>query len=156
MAITWSETIDIQAPIEQVWDLFSLENQPKIMPGVIATKPLEIKEGGIGSTYLQTYREGKKTMEYVVEDLDHHESPDMKYNQSGFTLAKMFSIKVAYLLEKLDDVSTRFTYSGSNEGINWLGKLMLKVMPKSQNQKVVLGFVDRVKNMAEGTEAVHE
>ncbi|HFU1089940.1 TPA: SRPBCC family protein [Streptococcus suis] len=147
--LEWKESILLDADIDKVWALFELENLPKIMPDVVSTIPIEIKEGVVGSTYKQVYREGKRTMEYVVTDLVHEERENYKYNRSGFSLVNLFEIEVAYELEAVDGKQTRFTYSGQNRGKNILGKALLLLTPKSQNQKVVDEFMARVKRVAE-------
>ncbi|HFI0423605.1 TPA: SRPBCC family protein [Streptococcus suis] len=147
--LEWKESILLDADIDKVWALFELENLPKIMPDVVSTIPIEIKEGVVGSTYKQVYREGKRTMEYVVTDLAHEDREDYKYNRSGFSLANLFEIEVAYELQAVDGKQTRFTYSGQNRGKNILGKALLLLTPKSQNQKVVDEFMARVKRVAE-------
>ncbi|HEM2826607.1 SRPBCC family protein [Streptococcus suis] len=147
--LEWKESILLDADIDKVWALFELENLPKIMPDVVSTIPIEIKEGVVGSSYKQVYREGKRNMEYVVTDLAHEDREDYKYNRSGFSLVNLFEIEVAYELQAIDGNQTRFTYSGQNRGKNILGKALLLLTPKSQNQNVVDEFMVRVKRVAE-------
>lgn len=142
--LTWKETMIIPVNIETVWKLFDIDQMQRIMPQVIDMKVLDKKPGIVGSTYEQTYKEGKRIMKYVVTDLEHEDKPDRKHNRSGFHLANMFAIEADYVLERINDNETRFTYSGQNEGINFLGKVMLKLMPKKQNDKVIQPFMDRV------------
>ena len=64
--LTWNKKIIINAPIETIWKLFDLRSIPeRIMPNIVENKPLNIKEGVVGSTYEQTYREGKRTQTYI-------------------------------------------------------------------------------------------
>ena len=65
----WTKEIEIDAPIEQVWKFFdgSLENMQKIMPQVVDNTPIKITDEMVGSVYLQKYKEGKRVMEYEVE-----------------------------------------------------------------------------------------
>ncbi|KQL36920.1 SRPBCC family protein [Psychrobacillus sp. FJAT-21963] len=146
--LTWNREIIIPAPIETVWNLFQLENIQRIMPNIVEHKPLEIKEGVVGSTYEQTYREGKRTETYIVTDLEHENTDQRKHNKIEFTLAKTFKIQAAYTLIKLDEQSTRFIYTGQNEGINLMGKVFIKLGPKKSNDKVVDGFVELVRTEA--------
>ncbi|UTH11939.1 SRPBCC family protein [Macrococcoides canis] len=142
--LTWKETIIIPANIETIWHLFDIDQMQRIMPQVIDMRVIDKKPGVVGSTYEQTYKEGKRIMKYIVTDLEHEDTPSRKHNRSGFKLANMFAIEADYVLERINDHETRFTYSGQNEGINLLGKIMLKVMPKKQNDKVVQSFMERV------------
>jgi len=143
--LTWKEEMIIPVNIEKVWSLFDLENIQRIMPQVVEMKVLEKKPGVVGSTYEQSYKEGNKVMKYIVTDLEHEDTPTRKHNKSGFQLAKMFDIEADYVLEMISENETRFIYSGSNKGVNFAGKAMLKLMPKKQNQKVVDDFMQRVK-----------
>ncbi|ARQ06112.1 SRPBCC family protein [Macrococcoides canis] len=142
--LTWKETIIIPANIETIWQLFDIDQMQRIMPQVIDMRVIDKKPGVVGSTYEQTYKEGKRIMKYIVTDLEHEDTPSRKHNRSGFKLANMFAIEADYVLERINDHETCFTYSGQNEGINLLGKIMLKVMPKKQNDKVVQSFMERV------------
>ncbi|QIH77491.1 SRPBCC family protein [Macrococcoides canis] len=142
--LTWKETMIIPANIETIWHLFDINQMQRIMPQVIDMRVIDKKPGVVGSTYEQTYKEGKRIMKYIVTDLEHEGTPSRKHNRSGFKLANMFTIEADYVLERINDHETRFTYSSQNEGINLLGKIMLKVMPKKQNDKVVQSFMERV------------
>ncbi|QCT74070.1 SRPBCC family protein [Macrococcoides canis] len=142
--LTWKETMIIPANIETIWHLFDIDQMQRIMPQVIDMRVIDKKPGVVGSTYEQTYKEGKRIMKYIVTDLEHEDTPSRKHNRSGFKLANMFAIEADYVLERINDHETLFTYSGQNEGINLLGKIMLKVMPKKQNDKVVQSFMERV------------
>ncbi|QIH75120.1 hypothetical protein GTN31_02005 [Macrococcoides canis] len=142
--LTWKETMIIPANIETIWHLFDIDQMQRIMPQVIDVRVIDKKPGVVGSTYEQTYKEGKRIMKYIVTDLEHEDTPSRKHNRSGFKLANMFAIEADYVLERINDHETLFTYSGQNEGINLLGKIMLKVMPKKQNDKVVQSFMERV------------
>lgn len=146
--LTWNKEIIIPAPIETVWNLFQLENIQRIMPNIVEHKPLEIKEGVVGSTYEQTYREGKRTETYIVTDIEHENTDQKKHNKIEFTLAKAFKIQAAYTLIKVDEQSTKFIYTGQNEGLNLMGKAFIKLGPKKSNNKVVDDFVELVRTEA--------
>lgn len=143
----WTKEIEIDAPIEQVWKYLdgSLENMQKIMPQVVSNEPVTIKEGMVGSVYLQKYREGKRVMEYEVETLDYLDSPNEKKMKVGFTLDGMFEITAGYELVKIDNGKTKFIYTTTNKPLKWFVKLFLLFA----NDKVVIDFVQRVKSVAE-------
>ncbi|MCM3710155.1 SRPBCC family protein [Sporosarcina luteola] len=146
----WTKEIVINAPIDHVWKYLdgSLENMQKIMPQVVSNEPVTVTEGMVGSIYLQKYKEGKRVMEYEVETLDYLDTPNEKKMKVGFTLGGMFEITAGYELVKLDDDKTRFIYTTSNRPLKWFVKLLLLF----GNDKVVVDFVERVKNVAENEE----
>lgn len=148
MMIKWYEEKTIPVNIETIWTLFELENIQRIMPNVIENKVLEKKEGVVGSKYQQKYKEGKRVETYIVEDLEYENTPDKKHNKIGFTLAKAFDIQAAFTLIKLDESETKFIYQGENKGLNFLGKVLLKLGGEKNNNKVVMDFMELVEKEA--------
>lgn len=146
--MTWNEEMVIEANIEVIWNLFQLENIQRIMPQIIENEVIEMKEGIVGSRYRQKYQEGKRVETYIVEDLAHEATLERKHNTSGFVLAKAFKIETSFTLEKIDEKSTRFIYSGTNQGINFLGKILMKLSSSKNNDKVVADFMKRVETEA--------
>jgi hypothetical protein len=146
--IKWHEEKIIPVNIETIWTLFELENIQRIMPNVIENKVLERKEGVVGTTYQQKYKEGKRVETYIVEDLEYENTPDKKHNKIGFTLAKSFEVQAAFTLIKLNENETKFIYQGENKGINFLGKVLLKMGGEKNNHKVVMDFMDLVEKEA--------
>lgn len=146
--IKWYEERIIPVNIETIWTLFELENIQRIMPNVIENKVIERKEGVVGSKYQQKYKEGKRVETYIVEDLEYENTPEKKHNKSGFTLAKAFEIEVEFTLIKVGEQETRFIYQGQNTGINFLGKVLLKLGGEKNNNKVVADFMDLVEKEA--------
>lgn len=143
----WTKNIEINAPMEQVWQLLngSLENMQKIMPQVVEHKPIKITEDGVGSVYRQKYKEGKRIEEYDVETLEYTSTPDTKKLKVGFTLANMFEITAFYELSSMNEDKTNFTYTVTNRPLKWFVKLFLLFA----NEKVVVSFLERVKKVAE-------
>ncbi|MFJ5769586.1 SRPBCC family protein [Psychrobacillus sp. NPDC093180] len=146
--LTWHKETTIQAPIETIWNLFDLDNIQRIMPNIVEHKPLEIKEGVVGSTYQQTYREGKRTETYIVTDIEYENTTHKKHNKIEFTLAKLFKIQAGFTLIQIDEQTTRFIYTGQNEGINFIGRILSKMGSQKQNEKVVNDFVELVRTEA--------
>lgn len=146
--ITWHEERIIPVNIEKVWHLFELENIQRIMPNVVENKVIEQKEGVVGSTYQQKYKEGKRIETYIVEDLEYENTPEKKHNKIGFTLAKAFEIEAAFTLHKIDENQTKFIYQGENKGLNFLGKVLLKLGGEKNNNKVVTDFMNLVESEA--------
>ncbi|MCM3719426.1 SRPBCC family protein [Fictibacillus phosphorivorans] len=142
--VTWNEERVISAHIEKVWDLFSDENMQRIMPNVVEHTPIELKEGIVGSKHRQSYKEGKRVETYIVETLGYENTESKKHLRIGFTLGKAFEIEAAYTFIKLDETRTRFIYTGRNKGVNFLGKVMLKLAGEKSNQKIIQDFMDRV------------
>lgn len=146
----WTKEIEIEAPIDQVWKLFdgSLENMHKIMPQVMENKPIKVTEEVVGSVYRQKYKEGKRIMEYNVETLEYLDTPDLKKLRVGFPLANMFEITAFYELKQINNNKTLFKYTVTNRALKWFVKLFLLFA----SDKVVIKFVERVKNVAEAVE----
>lgn len=146
----WTKDIQIEAPINQVWKLFdgSLENMQKIMPQVMENKPIKVTEEVVGSVYRQKYKEGKRIMEYNVETLEYLDTPDLKKLRVGFPLANMFEITAFYELKQINNNKTLFKYTVTNRALKWFVKLFLLFA----SDKVVIKFVERVKNVAEAVE----
>jgi len=144
---TWTKTININAPIENVWKLLdgSLADMQKIMPQVIENKPVKVTEEGVGSIYRQKYKEGKRIETYDVETLEYSNTPDKKILKVGFVLANLFEITAYYELNKTNEIETSFTYSVTNNALKWFVKLFLLFA----SDKVVLQFLERVKTVAE-------
>lgn len=144
---TWTKTININAPIENVWKLLdgSLADMQKIMPQVIENKPIKITEEVVGSVYRQKYKEGKRIEEYDVETMEYTNTPDKKILKVGFTLANLFDITAYYELNKINETETSFTYSVANNPLKWFVKLFLLFA----SDKVVVEFLERVKKVAE-------
>lgn len=143
----WTKAIEINAPIEQVWKLLSgsLDNMQKIIPQVVEHKPIKITEEVVGSVYRQRYREGKRIEEYDVETLEYSNASNKKKLKVGFTLANMFEITAFYELNKINDTKTSFIYTVTNRPLKWFVKLFLLFA----TEKVVVEFLERVKNVAE-------
>jgi hypothetical protein len=146
--IKWHEERVIPVNIELIWNLFELENIQRIMPNVIENKVLERKEGVVGSKYQQKYKEGKRVETYIVEDLEYENTPERKHNKIGFTLAKAFEIEASFTLVKLNEEETNFIYTGQNTGLNFLGKVLLKLGGEKNNNKVVTDFIDLAESEA--------
>lgn len=144
---TWTKTININAPIENVWKLLdgSLSDMQKIMPQVIENKPVKVTEEGVGSIYRQKYKEGKRIETYDVETLEYSNTPDKKILKVGFVLANLFEITAYYELNKINETETSFTYSVTNNALKWFVKLFLLFA----SDKVVVQFLERVKTVAE-------
>ncbi|AUS86653.1 hypothetical protein LBYS11_10035 [Lysinibacillus sp. YS11] len=144
---TWTKTININAPIENVWKLLdgSLADMQKIMPQVIENKPVKVTEEGVGSIYRQKYKEGKRIETYDVETLEYSNTPDKKILKVGFVLANLFEITAYYELNKINETKTSFTYSVTNNALKWFVKLFLLFA----SDKVVVQFLERVKTVAE-------
>ncbi|SOC35945.1 SRPBCC family protein [Ureibacillus acetophenoni] len=144
---TWTKDIVINAPIEKIWQLFdgNLEDMQKIMPQVVANEVIHETEDKVGSIHRQSYREGKRIMEYDVKVLEYENNPEIKKLKITFNLANMFDITAAYELKRLEENKTYFKYTTTNNPLKWFIKIMLKFA----SDKVVIQFVDRVKRVAE-------
>jgi hypothetical protein len=148
----WTKEIDIDAPIEKIWSLFdgTLENTQKIMPQVVSQTPVKVTEEKVGSIYRQQYKEGKRIEEYDVETLVYLDTPDHKKMKVGFNLANYFEITAGYELTKINDHQSRFKYTTTNKPLKAIFKLILWFA----SDKVVVKFVEKVKEVAEEENAL--
>ena len=144
----WTKDIEINAPIDKVWKLLdgNLEDMQKIMPNVVENKLIKETENGVGTVYRQKYREGKRVQEYDVETLEYENAEDYKRLKVGFNLANVVEITTEYELKKLDDTKTYFCYTTTNNPLKWFMKMLVKL---ANSDKVVVQFVERVKQVAE-------
>lgn len=146
--IQWKEEKMIYVNIEKVWSLFFDENIKKIMPKVEEHTIIEKTEVEVGAKHQQKYREGKRVETYIVETLAFEDSPDKKQKQISFVLGKAFKISLGFTLLKIDEQHTKFIYEGKNEGVNFVGRAMLKLGSDKSNQNVVKEFMEKVEQEA--------
>lgn len=143
----WTREIEINAPIDHVWSYLdgTLEQMQKIMPQVMENTPIKVTDDVVGSVYRQKYKEGKRIEEYDVHTLDYLNSPQEKRLKAGFTLANLFEITALSELFQVGDEKTRLRYTVTNQALKWFVKLFLVFA----SDKVVLQFLERVKEVAE-------
>ncbi|WP_078382434.1 SRPBCC family protein [Sutcliffiella halmapala] len=146
--IQWKEERIIPVPIEKVWELFLDKNITKTMPKVEEHTLIEKLEGEVGAKHQQKYREGKRVETYIVETLAYENTEAKKRKQIRFVLGKAFEINLTFLLEKIDETHTKFTYEGQNKGVNFVGRAMLKLGSEKSNNKVVQEYLDLVEKEA--------
>ncbi|PEJ56882.1 MULTISPECIES: SRPBCC family protein [unclassified Bacillus (in: firmicutes)] len=143
--IQWKEDIMIDTNIEKVWSLFLDKNIKKIMPKVDEHNLIDKNENEVGAKHHQSYREGKRVESYIVETLAYEDTETYKKKKIQFVLANTFESNLTFILEKIDDTHTKFTYEGTNAGVNFMGRAMLKLAnPKGNNLKAVHEFLQRV------------
>lgn len=144
----WEKERVIDAPIDIVWALFEEEQATRIMPKVVENRWVDKKPGLLGSTYEQTYQEGKRKERYVVEIVDFEDTETRKQKRIQFQLAHAFEMNLVFTMEKVSDQQTKLIYAGSNEGINFVGRAMLKLGSGKNGDQVVYDFLDRVEQEA--------
>ena len=146
--IQWKEEIVINKNIEHVWSLFLDKNIKKIMPKVEEHTLIEKKEHEVGAKHKQKYREGKRVETYIVETLAYEDREDKKKKQIRFVLGKAFEISLTFTLLKNEQDATTFIYEGSNKGVNFIGRAMMKLSSQKGNDDVVKEFLQRVQTEA--------
>lgn len=144
----WQEERLIDAPINVVWELFKEEQAARIMPKVVENRWIDKKPEMCGSTYEQTYQEGKRKETYPVEIVEFEDSEMRKHKRIQFKLAHAFEMNLAFSMEKVSEYQTKFIYAGENRGINFVGRAMLKLGSGKNGDKVVHEFMDRVEQEA--------
>ncbi|CAG9622089.1 SRPBCC family protein [Sutcliffiella rhizosphaerae] len=142
--IQWKEERIIQANIEKVWELFLDKNIKKTMTKVEEHILIEKSETEVGAKHQQTYREGKRVETFIVETLAYENTPQKKHKKITFVLGKAFEITLGFTLQRVDVQHTKFIYEGKNEGVNFVGRAMLKLGSEKSNHKVVQEYLDRV------------
>ncbi|TDL31222.1 SRPBCC family protein [Jeotgalibacillus sp. S-D1] len=147
--IRWNEEIIINTNIEEVWNLFRDKNISRIMPKVMSHELIEGSEEEAGAKHLQTYREGKRVETYTVHTLAYEDHETEKYKKINFVLGKAFEITFSFTLIQLNDCQTKLIYEGENKGANFVGRAMMRLAGKNQDNKVVFEFLERVKKEAE-------
>lgn len=140
----WQEERLIDAPIDVVWELFKEEQATRIMPKVVENRWIDKKPEMRGSTYEQTYIEGKRKETYPVEIVEFEDSELRKHKRIQFKLAHAFEMNLVFSMEKVSEHQTKFIYAGENRGINFVGRAMLKLGSGKNGDKVVHEFMDRV------------
>jgi len=146
--IQWKEEIVINKNIEHVWSLFLDKNIKKIMPKVEEHTLIEKKEHEVGAKHKQKYREGKRVETYIVETLAYEDREDKKKKQIRFVLGKAFEISLTFTLLKNEQDATTLIYEGSNKGVNFIGRAMMKLSSQKGNDDVVKEFLQRVQTEA--------
>ena len=144
----WKEDRLIDAPINVVWDLFLEEHATRIMPKVVENRWLDKRQEMKGSTYEQTYQEGKRKETYVVKIVKFEDTENRKHKHIQFNLAHAFEMNLEFTMEKISEQQTKFIYAGENRGINFVGRAMLKLGSGKNGDKVVNEFLDRVEQEA--------
>src|SRR5690606_18969791 len=91
--VKWKEQMVIEAPIEQVWELFQDEKIERIMPKVESHDLLEGEPNATGAKHAQVYTEGKQQQRYIVETLSYVDEPDRKYRETAFEMGQMFKVR---------------------------------------------------------------
>ena len=140
----WKEERQIDAPIDVLWALFEEEQATRIMPKVVENRWIDKKPEMTGSTYNQTYSEGKRQETYVVEITEFEDTVNRKHKRIQFQLARAFEMTLGFTLEKVSETQTTFIYSGSNRGINFVGRAMLKLGSGKNGNQVIHDFMERV------------
>lgn len=146
--IQWKEEMIIDQNIETVWSLFSDQHIKRIMPKVEEHTLIEKQEAEAGAKHRQTYREGKRLETYIVDTLAYENRADNKHKKIRFVLGKAFEVTLGFTLIKMDETRTKFIYEGENNGVNFVGRAMLKLASKKSNHDVVEEFMERVQKEA--------
>src|SRR5690606_8394148 len=111
----------------------------------IENTPIKVTEEKVGSIYRQKYKEGNRVQEYDIHTLEYTNQPSEKKLKVGFNLANWIEITADYELVRVDDQRTRFRYTVTNKALKWFMKLFMLLA----NDKVVVKFLEKVKEVAE-------
>lgn len=139
-------TIDIDAPIETVFDLIDNPEKSKLwMEGLEDTTYTsdDTKAMGAGTTFKQRIREGAQVVEYDGE-ITHYRKPEylaMHIGDGNFTM------HVEYKLVPLDS-GTRLHYASEGEVHTWYGQVM-EALYSWFTKRIIDRHLDKLKQMAE-------
>lgn len=147
--ISWDQSIEINASIENIWALLQSEEKQRIMPQVVHTKLLEADEVNNVFTYEQTYQEGKRQESYLLTEQILINTDNKKTKNFEFTISDVIHTNATFSLTKLSNNKTVFHYKGTNTGKSFLGKMMLKMASNTRNDKTVQDFLLLVKSESE-------
>jgi uncharacterized membrane protein len=144
---SWTRSIEIDAPIEEVWQYVDgdLAKMQEIMPNVVSNTPVKVTDEVVGSIHSQQYREGKRVETYDVHVKEYVNQPSHKLMKITFVLANCFYISSKIELESISESKTRLTYTVTNKALKWFVHLMLLFA----NEKSVVKFVEKYKQVAE-------
>ncbi|XMB86148.1 SRPBCC family protein [Mycoplasmatota bacterium WC44] len=144
----WTGYIEIDSSIEKVWEVIngSEENLKKLDPKIIKNEVLFETENKVGSKYKQQYKEGKKVIEYIVEVLEHKDTPNEKSFKIGFKIGKWFDITVLYLLKRVSDNITSVDYKTTNQPLGIIAKILFKLMPS--NNDVIENHLKKIESLS--------
>lgn len=136
----------INAPIETVWDILNSRADLKLLDEKIISSTL-ISDTGKTKTYEETYAEGNKQETYIITVTTLRDD-DIKHQKFDFVIANSIKVTGEFKLTSNNNTTT-FTYSGTNSGVNILGKIMIFTMGIFQSKKLNEEFVIKVKQLAE-------
>ncbi|QYA48448.1 hypothetical protein [Nosocomiicoccus ampullae] len=145
--IKWHKTVDISAPIEDVFHLFNVENFSQIKPEFKNVQVVRETNEKIGSKYKVTHEEQGKTIEYIVHLDDFKNSETSKMMRFSYTISRFFEKDIQYNLMKKSQDETTLIYSGEMRGKYVIGNMILKLLSKSHHDKSIEALLTRIQNI---------
>ncbi|GAB7390864.1 hypothetical protein [Lactococcus garvieae] len=146
----WKDSIVIKANIDKVWRILNDETYLKeIKPQVVQSILIPEKSQGNIKVYNEMYQEGKRQESYELTLITEENIEELKKQSFNFIIANTIESTGYFSLKKGDEKTTIFTYSGLNKGVNFIGKILLKISKKSRNDNIVTDFLNKVKEVAE-------
>lgn len=143
----WSEEIEINAPIEQVWQLIDgpIEEMQKIMPNLIENEPITITDEMIGSVHRQSFKVGKRFQTFDIKTLQYKNNPEEKHITLSFIHGGLFEIITSYDVKEINEAKTHFRYTTATKPLKWYLRFFMLL----GSGKVAKQFVKHVKRVAE-------
>lgn len=145
--IKWHKTVDISAPIEEVFHLFNVENFSQIKPEFKNIQVVRETNEKIGSKYKVTHEEQGKAIEYIVYLDDFKNSETSKMMRFSYTISQFFEKDIQYNLMKKSQDETTLIYSGEMRGKYVIGNIILKLLSKSHHDKSIEALLTRIQNI---------
>lgn len=147
MKIKWHKTVDISAPIEDVFHLFNVENFSQIKPEFKNIQTVRETNEKIGSKYKVTHEEQGKTIEYIIHLDEFKNSESSKMMCFSYTISRFFEKDVQYILMKKSRNQTTLVYRGEMRGKYVIGNMILKLLSKSHHDKSIEALLTRIQNI---------
>lgn len=142
--VKWRQERTINEPIDKVWQLFSDKEIKRLFPKVEEHQLLEGEEDSVGAKHAQSYTEGKQLQHYMIETTVFDDTPERKVRETQFTMSQLFEVTYRYIVERVNNTTTRFIYEGRQKGVNLTAKTMLLTGSKARRQETINAFMHRV------------
>lgn len=123
----WTHETVIEAPIEEIWKLFSFstKKRKKIMPNLVSVEAIEESEEVVGSVYRQIHRHGRMPQEYLLTVTDFKDTADFKRLETRFDIPRMLEVTDRYEIEKIDETTSKLKAETINVPLRWDMKFLL-------------------------------
>ena len=144
---TLHNQIDINAPIEKIWDaLVEIEKLDRYDPTVKDSKATSDRKHGLGASRKVTMKDGKNWFTEECTELKENEALTYDLTACSFPVKNLKHRYTFELNNGAITVKQKMTYTMK---YGFLGKIMDKLMVKRQSQDGIIKFMKGLKKYAE-------